>query len=120
VLFADGSDDGDQKVVADNRHRRLGIKLQLQRISRLLESFSASSDSNTSQPLEKLKSQISSLPEDPEVGQPGVVRSGLRSGKQSVLSQIEQIEQDVAQGKVSPAQAITLIKDRVDKRISKL
>jgi hypothetical protein len=120
ALFTDGTSDGDPKVVAENKQRRLGVKRQLQRISRLVESFLSSSDSNAPSSLEKLKSQISSLPEEPEAGQLGIVRSGLHSGKQIVLSQIQQFEQDAAQRKLTPLQVLTLIKDKVDKRISKL
>ena len=119
VLFVDGSVDGDPKVVADNQHRRLGIKIQLQRISHYIDSALKSADAN-SLSLESLKSQISSLPETPEPGQPGVVRSGLHSGKQSVLSQIEQLGQDAAQRGISSPQALALIRDQVNKRLSKL
>ena len=119
VLFVDGSVDGDPKVASENKHRRLGIKIQLQRISHYLDSAmeSAGADSLS---LESLKSQISSLPETPETGQPGVVRSGLHSGKQSVLRQIEQLEQGAAQGRMSSPQALALIRDQVNKRLSKL
>ena len=120
ALFTDGTSDGDPKVVAENRQRRFGVKLQLQRISRLMESLLISSDSNEPSSLGKLKSQISSLPEEPEAGQLGFVRSGLRSGKQTVLSRIEQFEQDNAQKKLSPFQVLTLVKDKVDKHLSKL
>ena len=121
AMFTDGSSDGDPKVVTVCRQRRLGIKIQLQRISRLMETLLISSDSNEPSSLVKLKSRVSLLTEEPEDGQGGVfVGLGLRSGKQTVLSRIQQFEQDNAQKKLSPFQVLTLVKEKVDKHLSKL
>ena len=83
VVFEDKSIDGDTEVAASIKDRRLGEKLQLTRILRLMRD---------SANLDELKSKISALSETVETGLSPAVKSGLHNGKEDVLRAIQKLE----------------------------
>jgi hypothetical protein len=130
VVFDDRSSEGDFKAADDILNNRLGQKIQLERINRLIKGVLKSPDSNTPAALSRLKSQIASLSEDQGKGQPRAIHTGLYYMKQQVLKQIEELEQWQRDGKallrtelygsVNLQDALVKIKELGEKRIPKL
>jgi hypothetical protein len=116
VLFEDGTSDGDTQVIAEVTQRRIGARLQLKRIVPFLRAALASKNGNNTAILEQLKSQILSLPENPDPGQPPSIAGGLRSAKQDVITMLEEIERDPA----SLQEKLPQIKAHADKRLVRL
>jgi hypothetical protein len=94
VMFEDGGSDGDPDAITNVRQRRLGTKLQLQRITAILETALAAPGNITIQTLDDLKSQVSNLPVEPSTGQSPIVKSGLKSAKEDTLLEIESLKQN--------------------------
>lgn len=68
VMFDDHSSEGDFDADRQIRDRHLGEKIQLKRVNRLLREAMESPDANQPAAIERLMSQISSLPEEQEAG----------------------------------------------------
>jgi hypothetical protein len=62
VVFDDGSFDGDPSFAQYIKHRRLGLRIQFQRISLILQQ--ASTSPNASHTIDDLVASIASLPTD--------------------------------------------------------
>lgn len=116
VMFDDGSSDGDSPAIAIIRQRRLGIKLQLQRINSILESNTASSGSVTPITLGQIRQQISTLSIEPSAGQSPMVRSGLKSAKEDLLLEIDALKQKPGQYE----EGLQKIKSKAYRRASSL
>jgi hypothetical protein len=93
VVFDDHTSEGNPGVAAMIRENRLGKKIQLKRINRLIREALRSLDANSSNVLGSLKSDIASLPEDADKDQSSYVHDGLHSAKQDILGLIEELEQ---------------------------
>ena len=93
VIFEDKSSEGDFKATADILNDRLGQKIQLERISRLMRDALKASDNTLPTALRSLANQVSLLSEEPDKGQPAAVRSGLHYIKQRTLRQIDELQQ---------------------------
>jgi hypothetical protein len=93
VIFADKSGEGDFKATADILNDRLGQKIQLERISRLMHDALKASDNTLPAALRSLADQVSLLSEEPDQGQPSAVHFGLHYIKQRILRQIEELQQ---------------------------
>ena len=130
VVFDDRSSEGDFQAADDILNDRLGQKIQLERINRLIQGVLKSPDGNTPAALSRLKSQIASLSEDQGKGQPRAIHTGLYYMKQQVLKLIEELEQWQRDGKallrtelygsVNLQDALVKIKELGEKRIPKL
>lgn len=95
VIFADRTSDGDRGVAAMIQDRRLGKKIQLKRINRMIRDALASGDANLSSALDTLKAGIGLLSEGPDgKEQSSYVNSGLHDAKVDVLRLIERFEQN--------------------------
>ncbi len=116
VLFEDHSNEGDSTTISAIENRRLGVKQQLNRIYPLLESAASLLNSDKSNPLTKLKSQLSALPEEPEIGSSPYVRFGLREAKEDVLIQVQKLEQDNA----DIQEKVAKLRDKTKKRVDRL
>ncbi len=93
VVFDDHTSEGDFTAAADIRNTRIGKKIQLKRINRLMEEALKSSDADSLNTLNNLKLRIATLPENIEKGQPFAVGSGLRNAKEDILTLIDRIEE---------------------------
>jgi hypothetical protein len=130
VVFDDRSSEGDFQAADEILNDRLGQKMQLERINRLIQAVLKSPDANTPAALGRLKSQIASLSEDQGKGQPFAIHIGLYYVKQQVLKQIEYIEEWQQSGKalleaelydsVNLQDALVKLKKLGEKRIAKL
>lgn len=120
VFFDDGSSDGDRLTINRTRQRRLGIKIQLNRILPLIQAALNSSDSDMPETISRLKSQILSLPEETETGQPAMVRSGLLSAKRTTLTEIQRIEEEVKLGRIKYREGLIHVKANVERRSTRL
>jgi hypothetical protein len=94
VMFDDGSHDGDERAIAMVRQRRLGAKLQLQRINAILESAIATSSGVTPDTIDNVRTQISALSVEPPAGQSPMLKSGLKSAKEDLLLEIDRLKQN--------------------------
>lgn len=115
VVFADKTNDGDQKVISEIEEERLGEKVQIQRILPILKralefpeitrnnltsgqfETEVASALNISEPdalmaLDKLNPQIATIRQWPKDKLPKQVSSGLRTGKESILHKLQKIK----------------------------
>ena len=88
VMFDDHSSEGDFDADRQIRDLYLGEKIQLERINRLLHQAMQSPDANHPAAIERLMSQISSLPEEQEAGQSLWVHFGLHDAKEIIISNL--------------------------------
>lgn len=91
VVFDDKSTDGEYgwaKGILDDRH---GHRIQLRRINQLLRASAKWSDRNEATAIERLNSQISSLPVDED--ETPSVRGGLAAAKQRILFYLSELDQ---------------------------
>jgi hypothetical protein len=91
VVYDDRTTEGDfgwAKGILDNRR---GERIQLKRINRLLTQAGRWADADKPAGIERLKSEIASLPVDE--GEPSSVRGGLASAKDRILYMIGELEQ---------------------------
>lgn len=116
VLFDDGTSDGDYKAIAPMKQRRLGAKLQLQRVNAILESALSTPGKITPDNLNNIEAQISALSTEPSAGQPPMVQSGLKSAKEDVLSELESLKQK----KSGLQEGLQQLKLRMNRRASSL
>lgn len=119
VVFDDRSSEGDFKAADDILNDRLGQKIQLKRINRLIRAALNSPDVDTPATLSRLKAQIASLPEDQEVGQSLAVHFGLNYMKQHVLQHIADIERWHQSGGKSMLQAELYKSDKFQGQLRK-
>jgi hypothetical protein len=96
VVFDDRTSEGDFGVATIIKDTRLGKKMQLKRINRLIRETLQSSNTSSFHNLSSLKSRIAALSEETEQGEffSPAVRSGLHSAKEDVLTLIGQLEQN--------------------------
>ena len=85
VVFEDRTVEGDQKITAFITDRRLGEKIQLERIHRLLKEALNTTGGDITSKLSNLEARIAALSEEPETGQSDAVKTGLHSAKENVL-----------------------------------
>ncbi|HLL71082.1 MAG TPA: hypothetical protein VK363_06590 [Pyrinomonadaceae bacterium] len=116
VFFTDGTAEGVPSALAETKARRLGVKIQIQRVRQLVKDFLASKDVNTPEALNNLKARIASLPEEPEAHMSPRVGSGLRSAKEDVLREIEEAAQTGGQYQ----DILTEVDQKLEKRLKKL
>lgn len=90
VIFDDRSSEGDFKWAQAILDDRRGQKIQLKRINRLMKKALKWPDAGEPAAIEKLKAQISSLPEDEE--ESPTVSGGLSGAKQRVLFLLGELE----------------------------
>jgi hypothetical protein len=116
VVFEDATSDGNPQVVEEIKGRRNGAKIQFKRVLNLIGDFLASPEANDPAALNKLKTRITSLSEEPENNMPLNARSGLRGAKQDALTLL----QDLEQRSVPLQEGLPQLKARIEKRISRL
>ncbi|MGI9107454.1 MAG: hypothetical protein ACR2G4_14545 [Pyrinomonadaceae bacterium] len=116
VLFEDGMSDGLPQVIAETRDRRLGTKIQIKRILSLIHISLTSLDSNKQIALNKLKTQITSLSEEPESGKSPNVKRGLRSAKEDTLTRLQNLERSDG----ALYEELIRLKESIEKRMSRL
>lgn len=119
VMFEDKTSDGNPAAVAVLEHRRMGMKLQLERIIPLLHAALNSAEPVTPETLAKLKSRISSLPESADA-LPAVASGALHGTKELVMMEIQMVERDVEPGKISYRDALIQLKEKLVKRLARL
>lgn len=116
VMFEDGTSNGDPEAIAQTEHSRLGTKIQLKRILPSLQAIVDLPDSKLPEALDKLKAEISSLPVKSNGSLPPAAEVGLRSAKEDLLREIENLGQD----RLKIRSAVTKIKESGEKRVAKL
>lgn len=116
VLYEDGTGDGDPQAIAETRHRRIGVKNQLERMLPLLQAALAQPDRDAPAALTKLREQISSLPEAASGGMPPRAAAGLRGAKEDVLVVLDQLDA----GGAGFREGLLVLKERVEKRLARL
>lgn len=114
AMFENDTDDGDPKATKRIKDRRVGVKIQLERIRPLLEAILKLPDNELLDALDNFKAKISTLSEDPENGMSDNVRTGLRSAKQDILTDLERLD------KFKVRQNLNVIKERQEKHLSRL
>jgi preprotein translocase subunit YajC len=94
VVFADGTSKGDRSEVMEVLEKRVGMKIQLNRINPHLESLSNVKGSLIRSKLEALKRIAEALPIDKGNGSPmsSGVESGLRHGRAFILKYLSNLE----------------------------
>lgn len=93
VVFHDHTSEGNPGIAAMIQQVRLGQKIQLGRINRLIRQALKSPDASFPAALSGLKASIASLSEDPDKDQSSYVHSGLHDAKGDVLRLIEELEE---------------------------
>ena len=116
VFFTDGTAEGVPSALAETKARRLGVKIQIQRARQLVQDFLASKDVNTLEAFNHLKARIATLSEEPEAHMSPRVGSGLRSAKEDVLMEID----EVARTGGHYQEKLTEISQKLEKRLKKL
>jgi len=120
VMFTDGSIEGDPTTVTELKHWRLGIKTQLMRALPLLESALNSTDVFTPGVLDRLESQISSLPLESDEGQHHAA-SGARRGRSDLITNIDALrERRKRNGQFMQRQRLLDLKRQLERRITSL
>jgi hypothetical protein len=114
VFFEDHTDEGEPSAVKRIKDRRLGKKLQLKRILPLIKAALDTADSNPAAALASLKTKVASLSEEPETVMSRDVRTGLRSAKQDLLTELEKINE------ANLREKLTLIQEQHKKRLTRL
>src|SRR5215831_6156021 len=88
IVFEDGSSEGDFEAADDIRDRRIGDRIQLQRIQALIAKASPEPDA-----IKELKRQISSLSDVPPYKNHSQgIRSGMNFAKDWTLKMLERLE----------------------------
>lgn len=103
VVFDDHTSEGNPGVAAMIRDHRLGKKIQLERINRLILGALNEADAKASATLGSLKSKIASLSEQPDEEQSSYVQSGRHDAKIDVLRLLERLEQNETSKSMSVA-----------------
>ncbi|HKS26308.1 MAG TPA: hypothetical protein VJS44_00750 [Pyrinomonadaceae bacterium] len=116
VMFDDATSDGDYKAITSLKQRRAGVKLQLQRINAILESTLASSGDITPDTLNKIESQISELSVEAPAGQSPIIKSGLKSAKEDLISELGKLKRNNSGLK----EGLKRIKDKVQRKEARL
>ena len=119
VTFADQTIDGDPNLAQQIMDNRRGINKQLKHIRPLLEAAINSTNADPIRILDKLKSQVESLPsEDSEDS--SAVREGEHQARAEALDRIEFLRQrQIATGALPIRRALASLKNRQDKQIQK-
>lgn len=116
VMFDDATSDGDYKAITNLKQRRAGVKLQLQRISAILEPALAKPGDITPDILNKIESQISELSIEPSEGQSPIIKSGLKSAKEDFISELEKLKRSDTGLK----EGLKKIKDKAERKAARL
>lgn len=116
ALYEDGTGDGDPQAIAETRHRRIGVKSQLQRVLPLLQATLTQSHLDAPGALRSLKEQISSLPVEASGELPPRASAGLRSAKEDVLVALNQL--DSSGGGFQ--EHLTRLKGAIERRLARL
>lgn len=121
VMFKDHTSDGDLKTISDIEDRRLGVKMQLRRIFPLLEAALNSPDIDTPSVIARLKTQLSTLPEELNEAPRLAVKRGLRAAKEDVLRRIGDLDSiQHPQSGTNHHQALIKIKEEQERRAARL
>jgi hypothetical protein len=94
VLFDDDSGEGDQATLTRLRQMRRAREDELKRLLPIIDSISAAPDTSLSSAIEDARNHISNVPEkleDGSVPTDGAVISVIRSTRDDVLSQLDQL-----------------------------
>ena len=83
MIFDDHTSEGFPERVKILKDRRIGERIQLKRVKRLLNEAANANDSETSQRLNSLRARIAALADTREDGQSDEVGEGLLSAKRS-------------------------------------
>jgi hypothetical protein len=113
AMFADGSIEGDEAVVAELREWRFALKKQLSRSLSALDATLESPDVNAEKALDRLESQFSSL--DPD----SVIESRIAGDTLNTEIQILR-ENRQRQGALKQRQRLLDLKARIERRIASL
>ncbi|HXU37817.1 MAG TPA: hypothetical protein VN937_15750 [Blastocatellia bacterium] len=91
VVFDDLSSEGFPERVKVIKDRRIGEKIQLKRVKRLLNEAGDAQDSEIPNRLDSLRARITALSNTPEEGQSDEIADGLLSAKRHTLVMLEHL-----------------------------
>jgi len=113
AMFADGSIEGDEAVVAELTEWRLSLKKQLSRSLSVLDAILESSDVDAEKALDSLESQFSSL--DPDSGTESRIAGDTLNTEVQILREKRQ-----RQGPHMQRQRLLELKARIERRVASL
>ena len=93
VIFEDGTADGNLEFVKPVQEQRLGERVQYKRALALIQKHLAEPDANTVEGLDRLESQLQSLPVDEESGKRGDYIYGLKQARNLLVVRMQFIRE---------------------------
>jgi hypothetical protein len=116
VMLEDATGDGDPEIITKNQKRRQGRIAQFNHIRLLLKRALRADDSHLSDELQRMKEQISSLPERGEGTENKAFALGLHSAKEELITEMQDAEKDTSRLR----HALNDLMNRVDKRLDRM
>jgi hypothetical protein len=93
VIFEDGTADGNLEFVKPVQEQRLGARVQYKRALALIQKHLAEPDADTVEGLNRLESQLQSLPVDEESGKRGDYIYGLKQARNLLVVRMQFIRE---------------------------
>src|SRR5439155_2827743 len=89
VTFTDKTSDGDANLIRQIMDNRRGFNKQMKRIRPLLEAALNSSDADSIRILDRLKSQVETLPNEQSSADSSAIKEGQQSAMEEMLYEID-------------------------------
>ena len=115
VMFEDATGDGDPETIIKNQKRRQGRIAQFNHIRGLIKQALRANDSHLSEELQRVKEQISSLPDRGAGPEDKSFALGLHSAKQDAMTELEDAEKDNSGVRHGLDHIITRVDQRLDR-----
>ena len=93
VIFEDGTADGNLEFVKPVQEQRLGERVQCKRALALIQKHLAEPDADTVEGLDRLESQLQSLPVSEESGKSGDYIYGLKQARNLLVVRMQSIRE---------------------------
>lgn len=114
-MFEDATGDGDPETIIKNQKRRQGRIAQFNHIRGLIKQALRANDSHLSQEFQRVKEQVSSLPDRGAGPEDKAFALGLHSAKQDVMTELENAEKDNSGLRHGLDHMINRVDQRVDR-----